>query len=452
MQKLYAVKIFSLLLICVLFLSLFSTLGSTTYHAFFAEDSFQEGTMIGPVDISGLTEKDARIAILAEIEAWYDMGQISLVTGDKNYVLNKRETYRFDVLESVRTAVHGTQNPLIAGFKENEVERVIQDFSSVSIQDFKSDELKDELLQPATTLHPGELAFNLEQFVKVDEQNIVSNTIIKNLKDESEILNWVKEFGTIHLDSNKPFSLLTFLSEKDVSKKYSNQTLSVIATAIYSTVLPTNFAIIERHISNELPYYTTFGNEAMIEKETKDLIVYNDNPYEYKFVFSLTDEGFEVQLVGADLRQTIEISIKDEESFAPKIIKQYDSKLPKGKTVEKQKGIAGQSGKIYRVIKETGQVDQKVLVAEDYYPPIHTIELNSIIVPEVIENPIDSDPNTTNPNIDTDPNNPQTNEGTTGRSESDNPNADSENELDENKDNPKTDLWEDPDPLHEIKS
>src|SRR5690606_22777178 len=169
------------------------------------------------------------------------------------------------------------------------------------------------------------------------------------------------------------------------------------------------------------------------------LIIYNKNPYEYKLNFSLIDKGFEVQLTGAEMPQEISIVIKDEESFDPKKIKQFDSTLKRGQSIVKQKGVEGKVGKIYRIIKERGQLEQRILVAQDYYPPIPVIEVQSILVPDEEQqtNSLDEDSNGTAPSVD--PNLP-------------NENPLSENGEENSKDNSETDLWEDPDPLHLQKS
>ncbi|WP_099362071.1 G5 domain-containing protein [Fredinandcohnia onubensis] len=446
MQKLFSVKIFSLLLICVLLLSLFSTVGARTYHAFFAEDVFKEGTMIGPVDVSGLSEEDAKGILLSEIENWYEIGELSLVSGDKKMKLNKREVYSFHILESIDSAVDGIQNPLLTELKGDHIETVLTELTLMELQDFKAEELKSGILSPASNLHPGEIEINLDPFVIVDDTNVISRSVIDNFDDESEVEKWVKEFGNVNVPANKSFSLLTLLSESGTTNHYSDQALSVIATGIYSSVLPSNFKIIERHISDVLPPYADFGYEAKIENKKKDLIIYNENPYDYKLVFSLTDEGLEVQLVGAEFPQTIKVSIEDEETFKPKIINQYDSTLPKGKMVVKQKGSPGRVAKIYRIMSESGQVDQRVKIAEDYYPPVHTIEAHSIIVPEPPPSLNDTDPEDNGSNLESNP--PGTNNGT----EREEINNESGSESQEENEQENTDLWEDPDPMHLLKS
>lgn len=446
MQKLFSVKIFSLLISCVLLLSLFSTVGARTYHAFFAEDIFKKGTMIGPVDVSGLSEEDAKGILLSEIENWYEIGELSLVSGDKKTKLNKREIFSFQILESIDSAVDGIQNPLLTDLKDDHFETVLTELTLMELQDFKAEELKSGILAPASNLHPGEIEIKLDPFVIVDDTNVISRSVIDNFDDESEIVKWVNEFGVIHVPANKPFSLLTLLSESGTTNHYSDQALSVIATGIYSSVLPSNFKIIERHISEVLPSYADFGYEAKIENKKKDLIIYNENPYDYKLVFSLTDEGLEVQLVGAEFPQTIKVSIEDEETFKPKIIKQYDSTLPKGKMVVKQKGSPGRVAKIYRIISESGQVDQRVEIAEDYYPPIHTIEAHSIIVPEPSPNLNDTDSEDNGSNLESNP------LGTNNGIEGEENNNDSGSESQEENEQENTDLWEDPDPMHLIKS
>ncbi|MEH7223080.1 G5 domain-containing protein [Bacillus sp. JJ1566] len=337
MQRLHSIKIFNLLLLCVLLLSLFSTVGTKMYHAFVTDNSSKDGNIIGPVDVSDPDVED----------------------------------------------------------------------------------------------------------VKVDFSNIVSQSTIRNLNDESEIIRWTKEFGSVNLPANKPFSLLSFLTESGTSTKYSNEALSVIATGIYSTVLSTNFEIIERHTSDELPSYAAFGYEARVENKNKDLMIYNVNPHEYKLMFSFKNHEFNVQLMGPEMKQSIVVAIEDEKSFDPKIIRQFDSTLSRGEMVVKQEGISGQVGKIYRIIKEVGVVDAKVKVAEDYYPPIHTIEAHSI-VPEVPQNPndLEAEGNIENP------------DGASGTNKGsyEEKNQESGNETDEENGEENIDLWEDPDPLHLQKS
>lgn len=439
-QKKILVKIFSLLLISVLCISLFSTVGATTYHAFFANGIFEKGTKIGPVDVSSLTKEEAKTYILSDIETWYDVGKLSIISGEEEvYVLEKRQVFSFDILNSINTAEAGKQNPLLATINENVLNQVVNELKQNNEQEIDMEKLKSELQQPAQTLHPGELAFNLGHYTTVNEGNVVSQVTINHINDESGLMKWVKEFGNVTIPANSPFSLSKLLLENDVLNKYSNETLSIIATGIYSTILSTNFDIVERHVSDKLPSYAAFGHEAMIEKEKKDLIIYNKNPYEYKLNFSLIDKGFEVQLTGAEMPQEISIVIKDEESFDPKKIKQFDSTLKRGQSIVKQKGVEGKVGKIYRIIKERGQLEQRVLVAQDYYPPIPIIEVQSILVPEKEQqtNSLDEDSNGTDPDVD--PNLP-------------NENPLSENGEENSKDNSETDLWEDPDPLHLQKS
>ena len=402
--------------------------------------------MIGPVDVSGLTKEDAKGILLSEIENWYGTGELSVVSGDEKMKLSKREVYSFHILESINSAANGIQNPLLTDLKDDQFETVLTELTLMEIEDFESKELKSGILSPASNLLPGEIEINLDQFVIVDDSNVLSQSVVSNIDDESEIEKWVNEYGVVHVPANKPFSLLTLLSESGTTNHYSDKALSVIATGIYSTVLPSNFEIIERHISDVLPSYADFGYEAKIENKKKDLIIYNENPYDYKLVFSLTSKGLEVQLVGAELPQTIKVSIEDEETFKPKIIKQYDSTLPKGKMVVKQQGSPGQVAKVYRIMSESGQVDQRVKIAEDYYPPIHTIEAHSIIVPERSPNLNDSDPEDNEANFES--TTPGNNNGTEGEKN----NKESGNESKEENEQENIDLWEDPDPMHLIKS
>nr|WP_275695630.1 VanW family protein [Fredinandcohnia sp. SECRCQ15] len=191
---------------------------------------------------------------------------------------------------------------------------------------------------------------------------------------------WVKEIGEINIDPLQVFSLETFVTESGVT--FTDDALSVVATGIYETILPTNFKIIERHTSDRLPEYAKFGFDAKVVQGNKDIIIYNVNSYKYKLLFSLVDEGLEIELIGAELPNEYEITVEDSQLYSPKTIIQYSSLLQLGKEEIKEAGEKGQIGTVYRSIRDNNYEIEKIKISQDYYAPIPRVKVSSILIPD----------------------------------------------------------------------
>ena len=86
-------------------------------------------------------------------------------------------------------------------------------------------------------------------------------------------------------------------------------------------------------------------------------------------------------LKGPSFLQQYKIITKDQQNFTPKTIVQFNPELsPTQKIVEKE-GKEGQFIKVVREIySENNELIQKENISEDFYPPVHQVEVHGLIV------------------------------------------------------------------------
>jgi hypothetical protein len=162
-------------------------------------------------------------------------------------------------------------------------------------------------------------------------------------------------------------------------KGISSDGMSLIASAVYQAILPTNFMVVERHTGRSLPDGIPLGYEAKVDKKVRDLRFYNPNINSYTLRFQEVGNGFRVTLVGLPFAYKYVIKVGETEYFNPKTIAQYSPLLKPGERQIKQ---VGRQGMLVKVKKETydenNQFIQSEVVSEDFYPPVYTIEVRGL--------------------------------------------------------------------------
>ncbi|WP_180271400.1 G5 domain-containing protein [Fredinandcohnia onubensis] len=371
------VKLFTLMIACFLFIFTFSHVGASTFRTYFSGELFTDGTMIGPIDVSGLTKDEAKQRLQTEINKWNHTAEVIIMNGGDQEKIVKDELFVFPIEEVVKLANSGSSNPLPVVVNKQRLEDTLQSLTQKKLDSFKQEDLYNDLKEKASKLSTGAIEVSLVNYIIVDETEVISEATILNISDDLGIYKWVKEVGEIQIEPAQSFSLSKFMSQLEGST-FSDDTLSIIATGIYEAILPTNFKIIERHISSELPTYAKLGYEARYGRN-KDLIFYNINPYQYKLKFSRIEKGLHLQLIGAKLPGEYKISLEDETVYNPKTIKQYSDTVKSGKVEVKENGKKGQMITVYRTSKVNDKEPEKVKLSEDYYRPVHRIEVHGLI-------------------------------------------------------------------------
>lgn len=382
MRNQQAIKLFLVLILSTTYIFSFSHFGALAYDSVMNKDSsYAEGTSIGTISIAGKTSNEALALIDEQLTKWLNETSITVKYKEKEANLDL-SYFIFDLEGTVNKVKHGQQSTA-----KVELE-LLDDFlytlsPSLDINDFLMDELKGELLRSASLLEVGSYQIRLEDFLvngNSEEQSIIAESAIQPEFVENELELFIGK--TIEISPISQFSLLKYVEEE--LGEVSSLTLSKIATAIYEVILPTNFSIIERHIGNELPDYASLGFEAKADtKLNYDLIFSNPNELNYLIEFEKKNDSIYVYLNGPALLNRYEILTEDKETFEPKIIRQFNPQLGPTEIKVKVEGKEGQLIKVFREHRdEMGAILKKELISEDFYPPVHQIEIQGLIVKE----------------------------------------------------------------------
>ncbi|MBB6445862.1 G5 domain-containing protein [Bacillus benzoevorans] len=372
-------KLILLMLLCTGFFFSFSIFGEQAYDRVSASKAeFQENTAIGPVDVSLLTSEGALKKLQQEQNTWMKQTTINLQYKEKKIPFDN-SSFIFSPGKSIDGAASGVKNPLVVDVAGEMISAVLIDFA-IEEGSFNRKAFIQELLSYPSTLQKGVHSIKLEDFLQEQQGKKVISEAAVTFRDNSEQMDlWVSQFPTVTIKPHSQFSIMDAVAEKGI-KTFTSEGLSIAATAIYKAVLPTNFSITERSISRELPYYAEAGYEAKVDYfKNMDLIIANPNDDEYVLEFKQADNQLHVSLAGPELLYQYKIVLSEKETFKPKNIFQYDAKLAYGQQKVKTQGTEGFLQKVYReTVDSTGVTTDRELLSEDFYPPIHTVVLQSI--------------------------------------------------------------------------
>lgn len=352
-----------------------------TYNAMTSEDDmFLPGTSIGSVDVSGKTRNEALSSVTDDLQSWQNGTILNLMYKEKTIQVNL-DIFEIDVQESVVAAQSGQANPMIVSIPSQELKAMLQQLSSkLAIGEEELTKVNNELLSYAHLLKSGEHHIAVGKLLATDDSSVViSETILEFEEVSVAMMDWVAALSPITIPAESQFSFLKTIEEnKLTSMPAANK--SMIATAIYKTVLPTNFVVIQRHIGQQLPNYIELGFEAKInQKNNLDLAFTNPNKSEYTIELKWVYPTLTVQLKGSSLLYKYVVEQTGKQEFDPKTIIQYSPQLhPSQKTVKE----VGRNGLLTNVIRKVyGENDEflsEEFISEDFYAPVERIEVHGL--------------------------------------------------------------------------
>lgn len=382
MRNQQVIKLFLVLILSITYIFCFSHYGASAYDTIMNKnDVFTEGTMVGAVLVAGKSSNEALQLVDEQLTRWLSETTITLNYKEKSLPLDLT-SFNFDIKETVAKVKPGEMN--LVDVDIDSLEDILVSLSPTLTEDVIVIELlKEEILKSASMLETGNYQIRIENFLideSMSEPTVISESSISMENVERELDLFVGK--SIELAATSQFSLLKYV--EDEIGNVSPLALSKVATAIYGTILPTNFDIIERHISSELPAYATLGFEAKSDLELNiDLVFSNPNEISYFLEFEKVNDNIKVSLKGPRLLNQYSILSEDKQSFKPKIIRQFNPQLGPTEIKVKVEGKEGQLIKVYREHRdELGSVLKKELISEDFYPPVHQVEVQGLIIDE----------------------------------------------------------------------
>nr|WP_295975624.1 G5 domain-containing protein [uncultured Bacillus sp.] len=379
MENTRDLKLILLMILCTGYFFSFSIVGEKTYNRVSANgEAFQEGTAIASVHVAGLTKNEALTKMQQEQAAWMEQTTINLQYKEKVQEF-KKDSFIFSLEKSVNQAQPGENNQLYVDVEEEMISAALIDFA-IAEENFDREAFIQELKSYPSMLEKGIHSIKLEDFLKEQpEKKVISEAVLPFKENTEQMDLWISQFPTVTIKPHSQFSILDSIEEKGI-KTFTSEGLSIIATAIYQAVLPTNFSVTERSISRELPYYAQLGYEAKVDRnKNMDLIIANPNDYEYVLEFKQENSKLHVIVSGPPLLYQYRAVLPEKETFNPKNIVQFDAKLNWGEQKVKTQGKKGYLQKIYReTVDSSGAVISSELLSEDFYSPIHTVVLKSM--------------------------------------------------------------------------
>ncbi|UII55051.1 VanW family protein [Cytobacillus spongiae] len=425
MRNQQSIKLFLVLIICTFYIFSFSHFGAFAYDSIMSKDNrFEEGTTIGTTDVAGKLESETLQLIQEQLVSWKANSSVLLKFKEKEQMVDLN-LFQFRMDETVNSAKNGQKNLIVVDMDQGELEDIIYAVAiDLSSSNLDMDNLSSDLLLNARMLEVGQLELRLEDYLidSADEVVVLHESTLEAAAS-NELNTFIEKASTIEIKPQSQFSFLKFLEDLDM-EKLTSKTMNLIATGIYDAILPSNFSIIERHISGDLPSYAKLGFEASVNQDKNlDLVFSNPNEATFSLQFKAAGGKLTVSLIGHSFLNEYKVLKKDETKFKPKEIIQFNPQLKPTDKKLKQEGTEGLLVKVVReVYDDKGALLRTEPISEDFYPPIHRILLQGLIVDKGQSGSSNSNSNSSGSSADED----QTDQDEDGSSPSGDDNSDDE--------------------------
>ncbi|MGE7601030.1 VanW family protein [Peribacillus sp. NPDC097675] len=388
-------KIFLVFILSTAYIFSFSHFGASAYNQIFKDQGqFGDNTMIGSLDISGQSKREVSTVLTEAVDHW-TRNTVLDITYKESKMTVDNGIFTFQMDKTIASLLSNKKNRAVVSVNTESLQEDLYDMSlALASASLDIDKLAKDLAVSAEFLTEGSKTLALENYIDGDtgEDEVVAEATVNLGNAAAAFKDLIPLIQPIKVDAETQFSLLQKMSELD-GKKYNSDTLSRLATVIYGVILPTNFTIIERNISNQLPGYAELGFEAHVDSEIgHDLIFANTNDGSYRIELQVEGKKLKATLKGQSFLNSYEVKTTDEKRYTPKTIKQYSDELAPAAMQVKQEGKEGITVKVLRRIESSsGDLLETETLSEDFYAPIHRIEVFGLKLKEIISPPTDSD-------------------------------------------------------------
>ena len=254
----------------------------------FPIEEFGDNTYIGTTDVSNMELASAQSMFSGQVESWRGTAELQVTYQDAtaSYPLDNAEIL---LDETVQRAETGAQNKFVFQLSEDTT-------SSFLAQNFPAAQFTGPDIEAITTkleiaLEDGKSQTRVvigDDLIGL-EPEMVSSTAFSHSLQNPGAEDIITVLNGFEIAPNSTFSFLDILTELSF-REVSDQELTEIASAIYGTVLQTNFIIDERSIGTTVPAAIPLGQEAAINRKLGVDLVFS-NPNDSSFTLSLGTEG-----------------------------------------------------------------------------------------------------------------------------------------------------------------
>ena len=343
-----------------------------------AAAAFPEGSSIGGVDVSGLSEEEALEQLASSVEIW-KKENVNVITS-RGVVTIPEEEITFDIKGSVEELKKQVKKPWYMIFRKTEPQqipfKINVELSEETLAGFPDSVNINETVQriKQTVSLLGDHDVMALQSEEAEERVIAESSW--RIPDDFVFIEMIVDQldGTV-IQPEETFSFLDAVFAP--LHTYSEEEGNFAASQLYSLFLQTNLEIIERHSQGVIPVYSVAGIEAKVDwQEEKDLIVNNPGPDHFKIQAEIKSGRLNLQLVSTVQEKNYEYRVIRGTEVDYRTIVRYDENLEPSERRVIQEGEKGKQVEVYRVVVErNGLEKEQEFISRDFYLPVPEIVL-----------------------------------------------------------------------------
>ncbi|RPJ97346.1 hypothetical protein CW357_01395 [Rummeliibacillus sp. TYF005] len=334
------------------------------------------GSTIGTVSVDELSDKEIRRNLNTAIEDWKSEG-IYVTVGSKKILLSG-DDFLFNIDNSIKKFKEHSEKPWYAFWQDSPTvdERLDVRASKSLMKKIKSEtkihnsEIESQLLESASYLKKSPIKIKVNDLSLEDAERISFQSIALKEDQILDATAIVKELDGVMIEPETPFSF------NDLATKASSNddTMTLVASALYSAVLQSSFEIMERHQAEKIPTYIKPGYEATVSPFLeKDLQFISHSAVPTKVVASVKENTLKIELFTLPGSPEVIVSEKDKKTVQSRTIYRYSKNLSKGESKTIQQAKPGLQLLIYRTITEENGDSKTQLISQNYYAPQNEI-------------------------------------------------------------------------------
>ncbi|WP_044747510.1 VanW family protein [Bacillus alveayuensis] len=335
------------------------------------ETSEQTQTYLADEVITGKTKEELTQFLYTMTANWLKNTEIQFVYEEKKHTITN-DVFTFLPRETLSNIAEEKKNHVFVKIDQEKVKKEISSFTNDAVATaIDYDALTNELTLLAEQNQTGTHTFLLQDYIKIDpnkqNETVSMSSMFIPSSFRSFIEDWISQHEVIEILENSLFSFETYMN--DFQGDYSNEEWSFLATAIYKTILPTNFEILQRTTSRILPGYTILGYDVSVSPGKRNFVFQNVNSLPYKLSFAIEKDRLYVKLIGHPFIYQYDIEVDNVKYYEAEPIVYFTNQLEKGISVETKKGLAAVSADIYRILyTHDGSLVDRIRLTTDFYP------------------------------------------------------------------------------------
>lgn len=390
MENRNSLQFFTLACIVGIILSIGTFSFSSLINAVIQPESyshFEEGTWIGPVDVSGLSKEQTTQLLAKDTANWKRQNQFLSQFLFEQAHMNSN-VFTFNLIASVDNARQGKRNQIVVSIDEDEWTRHLSEMGFIGTeQAIDWEAIRNDLLLQAQQLESISESIYFTVYMTRSQTGVskIAETSMSVPSSDMSLSNWIRKHDTLVVEKGQRFSLNTIF-ESDPSGLYSDAFKTILASTLYKAALESPFHIVERQISVSNPYNIQEGYEAFIDSD-RDLVL--QNVYGFPLTIKTESSGNQlvVSITGPMLGVEIDVNPLQRKILPYRVqIQTIDRNLPE----KTDKGIEGIEVEVSRSVFVNGENQHTYLVSKDLYFPVHEVQYRHEAVP-IVNTPPTSD-------------------------------------------------------------